>query len=396
VQHDLLAPRYEAWKTKNTVVWRVYNDKRADLEAYMPSRWSFFACTIFLLATVVACGNDTDTRAPDIGADREVDAAGTEVRAEPYVEFSPERPAEVVDPLPETLAADDVVSEAGELDGDDCPIAVIQIDEGAEVFLQTVLHLHGGESYAVSGEIVKYEWSVEQPYGSIGYLIPTSSFPSPIFEANVAGVYRFQLNVWDAAGRKSCEPALAEVFVCPCEAGIHIELTWDTPGDLDPYDEGPGAGTDLDLHFAHPKAAQCDVDGDGVKDPWFDKEWDTFWFDSGRPAEPPVPGEHDVSLDRDDSDGWGPENINGYMEDGTTYSFGVHYRDDHGYGSSLATVRVYVYSMLYFEVRDVLLVEGDLWWVGTIDWPSGQVQSKMTVEAGYWITPDYPVFPECP
>jgi hypothetical protein len=197
-------------------------------------------------------------------------------------------------------------------------------------------------------------------------------------------------------GRKSCEPALAEVFVCPCEAAIQIELTWVTPGDPDPNDEGPDAGTNLDLHFAHPKAARCDIDGDGVDDPWFDTEWDTFWFDSAQPPDSPAPGDYVASLDRDDSDGWGPENINAQLQDGDTYKFGVHYRDDHGYGPSLATVRVYVYSTLVYEVRDVSLVEGDLWWVGTIEWPSGQVKPKMTVDAEYWITPDYPVFPDCP
>ena len=57
---------------------------------------------------------------------------------------------------------------------------------------------------------------------------------------------------------------------------VHVELTWVTPDDLDPNDEGVGAGTNLDLHFAHPQAARCDVDGDGTPDPWFDVDWDTF------------------------------------------------------------------------------------------------------------------------
>ena len=43
--------------------------------------------------------------------------------------------------------------------------------------------------------------------------VPTPSYPSPTFEANVAGKYIFHLDVWDEYGRKSCFPAEATVFV---------------------------------------------------------------------------------------------------------------------------------------------------------------------------------------
>jgi len=272
---------------------------------------------------------------------------------------------------------------------DDCPVAVIHIEEGEEVIPQTVLHLHGENSYSNAGNINKYEWEVEQPALSASKFVPTPSYPSPTFEANVAGKYVFKLNVWDEYGRKSCFSAEAVVFVVPDEA-IHVELLWTSPGDPNPDDEGPMAGTDLDLHFAHPNASQEDLDGDGKKDPWFDPTWDTFWFYPLQNWGSISSNDDNPSLDRDDVDGNGPENINlDVPEDSKTYAFGVNYWDDHGFGSAFATVRVYVYAQLVFEVKDVVMYDHDMWWCGSIDWPSGQVKSKMSANGGYWLTHDY-------
>jgi hypothetical protein len=272
---------------------------------------------------------------------------------------------------------------------DDCPVAVIHIEEGEEVIPQTVLHLHGENSYSNAGNINKYEWSVEQPALSASKFVPTPSYPSPTFEANVAGKYVFKLNVWDEYGRKSCFSAEAVVFVVPDEA-IHVELLWTSPGDPNPDDEGPTAGTDLDLHFAHPNASQSDLDGDGNKDPWFDPTWDTFWFYPLQNWGSISSNDDNPSLDRDDVDGNGPENINlDVPEDAKTYAFGVNYWDDHGFGTAFATVRVYIYAQLVFEVKDVVMYDHDMWWCGSIDWPSGQVKSKMSANGGYWLTHDY-------
>ena len=70
------------------------------------------------------------------------------------------------------------------------------------------------------------------------------------------------------------------------------------------------------------------------------------------------------------------------------YKVGVHYWNDHGYGASYATVRVYIYSQLVFEVPDVKLVDTDMWEVCTIEWPSGKVQVVMEFDQ-YKITPNY-------
>lgn len=272
----------------------------------------------------------------------------------------------------------------------ECPTAVIKVQEGEEVIPQTKLHLVGSQSFAPSGSIAKYEWTVIQPAGSQSVFLPSASAPDPTFEVNVAGSYVFMLEVWDQDNVKSCVAAEYTVLVNPDEA-IHVELLWHTPNDTDETDEGPEAGADVDLHFLHPFATGLDVDGDGAPDGWFDNPFDCFWFNNK-----PDWGSHeaaiddDPGLDRDDTDGAGPENLNlNIPEDGLTYRVGVHYWNDHGFGPSYATVRIYIMSVLVFEVDDVELVNHDLWEVATVAWPSGDVTAVTDATGGYKITPDY-------
>jgi len=254
-----------------------------------------------------------------------------------------------------------------------CPTAILKVDEGDEVAPQTILHLNGEESYAPNGAIQKWEWSVEQPVGSASVFVPSFTFPNPTFEANVAGVYKFYLTVYDDTNTPSCFPAQYEVVVIPDEA-IHVELLWSTPQDPDETDSGPDVGSDLDLHFLHPYAAGPDMDGDGTPDGWFDIPFDAFWFNpkpNWGSFDPAVAD--DPSLDRDDTDGAGPENLNLDIPEQAAYRVGVHYWNDHGYGSAYATVRVYIYGQLVFEDADVMLIQDDLWSVCSIQWPDGKV-----------------------
>ena len=270
-----------------------------------------------------------------------------------------------------------------------CPTAVIQCVEGDEVIPQTVLHLYGDQSYAVTGTIAAWSWSVDQPPGSQSVFVPSASFPNPTFEVNTAGVYHFELVVYDEQGVPSCAPDMFEVVVVP-EAAIHVELLWHTPEDPDETDQGPEAGADLDLHFVHPWAGGPDLDGDGEPDGWFDQPFDCFWFNAHPnwgSFDPSV--DDDPGMDLDDTDGAGPENINLGIPEDVTYRVGVHYWNDHGYGASYATVRVYISSLLAFEVTGVQLVDKDMWEVCTIEWPSGQVTPVLGDGGGYKITPDY-------
>ncbi len=277
-----------------------------------------------------------------------------------------------------------------------CPQAVAHVLEGEEVTPQTTLHLVGSQSFSseFSGEPLAYRWTVQQPVGSASLFLPSATVADPTFEANVVGTYVFRLEVTDGGGTVSCVVAETTVVVISDEA-IHIELLWHTPNDPDETDEGPVAGADLDLHFTHPFAAALDIDGDGALDPWFDTVFDAFWFNPDPQWASLNPGvDDDPHLDRDDTDGAGPENLNLNSPESVDYRIGVHYWNDHGFGPSRATVRVYVRGTLVFEWSDVTLVVGDMWDVGTLSWPSGEVTS-VGEESAPKIFPGYqhPSFP---
>ncbi len=208
---------------------------------------------------------------------------------------------------------------------------------------------------------------------------------------NIAGEYQFQLTVTDKGGNKNCQDAKQTVLVIPNEA-IHVELLWDTPGDPDKLDKGLDAGSDMDLHFAHqtaeksqvctnpkkmcgnkPCVCQQDLDKDGKADPWFQTPFDTYWFNPNPnwgSADPSI--DDNPGLDLDDTDGWGPENMNlNNPQNNTVYSVGVHYWDAHSFGDSVANVRIYVLGKLVADMFSVTMKQCDMWWVKQIEWPSG-------------------------
>lgn len=275
----------------------------------------------------------------------------------------------------------------------DCPLAVIRCEEGEEVEPQTLLHLDGSGSVARVGVVTDWEWEVEQPAGSHEVFLPSGNLPLTTFQPNIAGVYTFRLRVRDESGLWSCQPAVLEVVVVPKDA-IHVELIWDTPGDPSSEDTGAWAGADVDLHFLHEDAPSDplapDLDEDGAPDPWFDRVFDCFWFNARpdwgafgyRPDDP--------RLDRDDTDGWGPENINlDEPEPGHRYTVAVHYWNDHLYGASYATLRFYVFGTQVHEIQAVRIVNYDLWCVAHIDWPSGAITPCVGPDGGPVLVPNY-------
>lgn len=317
---------------------------------------------------IQAGGDATTTQGTDGGLD-EAGGAGTEIG---------ER--DVTPPIPD----------AGEIHPDAslaCPTAVITVDEGEEVAPGTTIHLHADLSSSENGAIVAWLWEVDQPASSEELFFPSASLRNPTFEIKVAGSYTFRLHVVDEAGVTSCEPAVATV-ITGCAEAIHVELLWSTPGDPDPDDTGPQAGSDLDLHVAHPLASGPDVDGDGLAEPWFDIPYDCFWFNEhpnwGTPALT-----DDPSLDRDDTSGTGPEHFNLNQPEDLSYRVAVHYWDDHGHGPALATLRVYLYAQLVFELTQEL-EQGQLWEVAAIDWPSTQTQVLLNPDGAPRIFDDYP------
>jgi hypothetical protein len=232
--------------------------------------------------------------------------------------------------------------------------------EGALVIPQTKLHLESEEANC-QGQALKFEWSVNQPEGSVSLLLPHSTFPNPTFEANVAGDYSFELRSFGQDGELCTTPRRFLLSVLPTST-LHIELLWHTPEDPDESDEGPEAGADLDLHVTR-------IWPDSEPTPWFDVPFDCFWFNPNPnwgSFDPMV--DDDPSLDRDDTDGAGPENLNlNTTEEGADYSVMVHSWHDHGYGESLATIRIYVLGQLIYEEDNVTLLMNEGWKVGTLN-----------------------------
>ena len=257
-----------------------------------------------------------------------------------------------------------------------CPIVKIDIAEGDEVIPQTELHLKGDGSKGMGGAAIKtYKWTAKQPAGSNKAFSPSSNFPNPKFTPDASGEYEFCLEVTDANGVKSCGLNCKKVLVIPNNA-VHVELLWDTPGDPDQTDVGPAAGADLDLHFANYLAFGPDIDCDGTGDPWFNTPFDCFWnlpdpqWGSSNGAI-----HDDPTLDLDDTDGAGPENLNLEQPEGTPalkryYSIGVHYWNDHGYNVSAATITVYLLGAVALKIDKINMNPLDMWYVGRLNWPN--------------------------
>lgn len=227
--------------------------------------------------------------------------------------------------------------------------AIVTNAESETVIPQTSLHL---TAEGLPEGAVGYRWSVIQPEGSASVFRPSASVLTPSFELNVAGTYTFILEVFDGEGQV-VGTARYTMVVVPV-SDLHISLTWNTPNDPDETNTGNNAGSDLDLHVL-----RTDLGGT-----WFDITHDTFWDSpsSGAPGAPQRP-----SLDRDDTDGAGPENANLASLSGATYAVGVHYWDDHDFGSSFATVRIYLRGQLVEEWSNVELEHRDFWHSHNID-----------------------------
>lgn len=244
------------------------------------------------------------------------------------------------------------------------------------------------DSEAYDGKFVnRWEWSLAaRPQDSAAALVNQPGAMEQELFLDLSGTYVLELKVWDNEEVASCNTARATIHAIS-EEDIHIQLVWDTPNDPNQNDS---SGSDVDLHLLHPNAG-------GV---WNDNPWDCFWqnlipdWGSSRPPgvdsfdcerEPTRQGCHDdPSLDIDDVDGWGPENINlDNPEPNTTYKVGVHYFSDHGYSVSYATVRVFLGGVLRAEYRRQRLLDQEFWYVADVAWPSGTITARGQVTSTF-------------
>ncbi len=202
---------------------------------------------------------------------------------------------------------------------DSCEVSVIGTETPPTVTCPAVIETTPLTPTAVEGsavddgEIRSAGWSIDAaPMGSTAPSPrPTDSLRTT-FTPDVAGEYTLRLRVQDDSGHlEECTTLVRAVAT----EGLRVEVFWNTNG------------TDMDTHLLHPDATRWNTELDcyyancqGVSLPWS------------------APGrDDDPSLDIDDVNGFGPENINIDMPASGTYRVGVHsFR-----GSGSVTVRIY-------------------------------------------------------
>ncbi len=193
------------------------------------------------------------------------------------------------------------------------------------------------------GTIVASGWRLErEPPGSDSPAPSPAEGPRATFEPQLAGEYTLRFFVRDDDGNEaSCTTLVRAVAT----EGLRVEMFWDTDA------------TDMDTHLLRP--------GDGR---WYTND-DCYYANCrGVHLSWPPPGtDDDPSLDIDDTNGFGPENINIERPVDGTYRVGVHAWS----GEARVTVRIYcggstteprqVFGPVYINSE-----RGDLWRVADV------------------------------
>lgn len=269
----------------------------------------------------------------------------------------------------------------------DCPVAAVAEDT-FNVLPLDIITLDGSNSTDADGPggvPQRYVWTVTQaPDGSNAqpverYQDPArpldtgrpddESTPRALFFVDLAGTYTIELTVTDNLGMsapsEACQqPAAVVTIEAQPDQDIHVQMVWNTPADADQTD---GDGADVDLHLRHPAGRR-----------WAQAPLDCYyanpspdWGPAGPPGNP--------SLDIDDVNGAGPENINLDEPENTDalggqYRIGIdYYRADNfatgrSWGPSEVTVRIYLGGVQAGEWVRVLQDTHHFWVVGSIVW----------------------------
>ena len=202
----------------------------------------------------------------------------------------------------------------------------------------------------VSGAIKSYEWTIaSRPVGSAAQVSPSST-QNPSLFLDLRGAYEVDLRVNTASSPQGCPAARMRIDAVGDQDAdeILVQLVWDTPADEDQTDS---VGTDLDLHYLHPAGM------------WKAAPYDCYW--GNKNANWGADGE--ASVDIDDLDGMGPENITHRNAGPLRYAVGVYYFADNGFGASTATVRVYRGTAKIAERSMLLNGKDEFWYVGFFD-----------------------------
>ncbi len=226
------------------------------------------------------------------------------------------------------------------------PEAVIDCPGRVEVAGPLVVTLDGSASADPSGEALTFSWATVRRPDAADQAATPSPVDAPVTDVRIdaAGTWEVQLQVTNASGVPSV-PTKCVIEAVPKDE-LHVELSW------------AGPTSDLDLHLSLEDAALFEVPGD-------------VSFCNAAP-DWGVAGERsdDPSLDLDDDDGFGPENVNLPAPADGVYPVRVHYFDDRDDGDVTARVTVFAYGAAIWSGSQVLR-RNEVWEVGQVNWPDG-------------------------
>lgn len=226
------------------------------------------------------------------------------------------------------------------------PDAVIDCPGAVDLAGPIVVTLDGSASTDAGSPPLTYAWSVVRRPSAADATRAPEPADAPVADllVDAAGTWEVQLVVTNADGIPSV-PEKCVIEAVPVDQ-LHVELSWS------------GATSDLDLHVAEGDAGFYEVPGD--------VSWCNTNPDWGTPGNP----DDDGSLDQDDDEGYGPENVNVPEPADGTYAVRVHVYDDGDDGAVTATVSVFTNGSLAWTGSKVL-ARNDVWEVGQVNWPQG-------------------------
>lgn len=200
--------------------------------------------------------------------------------------------------------------------GDLCeaPKAICPPDERV---LVNQRHPLPGEAFNAAGDEMSCTWRiVNKPFGSREQPTPENSCDTE-FQPDMVGDYILEMAVVDEQGKfNSCQTRLTAIP----HGGLWVEMFWEK-------------ASDVDLHFLHPN-----------RDPLVSSNWwsDDDCYYGGRNRAWDGGGDASASLDRDDTQNTGPENVRiNRPVIGHRYAVGVHWFRNAGHATTWVTTNIY-------------------------------------------------------
>ena len=232
------------------------------------------------------------------------------------------------------------------------PVADAGLDQ--EVGPLDTVWLDGSASYDPGGnEPLTYQWKLlSKPSGSTADITWVSTWETPVFFADLAGDYVFELGVTNTLGASDPTPDEVTITAKPSD-GFYVQVSWNT------------SDTDIDLHILRTASTQI---FDSPDDCCF-CNMNPSWYATGSGDDP--------SQDWDDIDGYGPETTTIDSPANGSYRVLLHFYGENGMTScdgpckpTDIAVKVYVAGTEIGSYTGTLTDQGQVWEVATFDWPS--------------------------